>query len=128
MHRSASLRAASHPGKVDRAMVDFTRRTILQLVAGATPFAALPVFAGQARIDKLIVDAQTQSGMSQRIDFISRALLGTGYEPYTLIGGPRRPEKFVVRDDVFDCVTFCETVLAGAMSVSYTHLTLPTIY
>ncbi len=32
----------------------------------------------------------------------------------TLIGGPRQPEKFVVRDDGFDCVTFCETVLAAA--------------
>jgi hypothetical protein len=32
-----------------------------------------------------------------------------------LIGGPRQPEQFVVRDDVFDCVTFCETVLAAAL-------------
>ena len=52
--------------------------------------------------------------IAQRIDFISRALRGTRYRGYTLIGGPRRPEKFVVRDDAFDCVTFCETVLAAA--------------
>ena len=48
------------------------------------------------------------------IDFIAAALRGTRYRGYTLIGGPRRPEKFVVRDDAFDCVTFCETVLAAA--------------
>jgi hypothetical protein len=94
------------------------RRGVLRWLAGAAALAAGAgqSRAGQARIDKLIVDAQTQTGMSQRIDFISRALLGTGYEAYTLIGGPRRPEKFVVRDDAFDCVTFCETVLAGAVS------------
>jgi len=52
--------------------------------------------------------------MSQRIDFISAALRGTRYQSYTLIGGPRRPEQFVLRDDAFDCVTYCETVLAAA--------------
>jgi hypothetical protein len=94
------------------------RRGALQLLAGAGAFiaGARESHAGQARIDKLIVAAQAQNRLSQRIDVISRALLGTSYEAYTLIGGPRRPEKFVVRDDAFDCVTFCETVLAGAMS------------
>ena len=54
--------------------------------------------------------------ISQRIDFISGALRGTRYQGYTLIGGPQRPEQFVVRDDAFDCVTFCETVLAAAIA------------
>ena len=49
-------------------------------------------------------------------NFIASALRGTTYREYTLIGGPRRAEKFVVRDDAFDCVTFCETVLAAAVA------------
>ena len=54
--------------------------------------------------------------VSQRIDFISRALLGIRYEANTLIGGPKYAERFVVRDDAFDCVTFCEVVLAAAIA------------
>ena len=53
------------------------------------------------------------------MDFISRALLGVRYQANTLIGGPRRPERFVVRDDAFDCVTFCEFVLAAAIARDY---------
>ena len=94
------------------------RRRALQLLAGAGALAVgeKPGLADQARIGRLIVEAQAHGDISQRIDFISRALLGTTYRGYTLIGGPRAPEKFVVRDDAFDCVTFCETVLAAAMS------------
>jgi hypothetical protein len=42
--------------------------------------------------------------------------LGIRYQADTLIGGIDRPEKFVVRDDAFDCVTFCEVVLAAAIA------------
>jgi len=38
------------------------------------------------------------------------------YQANTLIGGPRRKEVFVVRADAFDCVTFCEVVLAAALA------------
>lgn len=94
----------------------FNRRHILHVLAGgAALFAAGPVRAGETRIARLIGQAQKLPAMSQRIDFISRALMGTRYRGYTLIGGPRRAEQFVMRDDVFDCVTFCETVLAAAM-------------
>lgn len=72
--------------------------------------------AGEARIGRLIGEAKTLPTIAQRIDFISAALRGTRYRGYTLIGGPRKPEQFVVRDDAFDCVTYCETVLAGAMA------------
>jgi hypothetical protein len=48
--------------------------------------------------------------------FISRGLLGVRYQANTLIGGPRRKEVFVVRADAFDCVTFCEVVLAAALA------------
>ena len=62
---------------------------------------------------------EAQASVSERMDFISRALLGVRYRANTLIGGPQRPEQFVVRDDAFDCVTFCEFVLAAAMARDY---------
>ncbi len=94
------------------------RRSVLCLL-GAAAFAGAPI-AGAAgseiRIGQLIEEARGKGAISQRIDFISGALRGTPYLGYTLIGGPTRPEKFVVRDDAFDCVTFCETVLAAAIA------------
>lgn len=70
--------------------------------------------AGEMRIGSLIDAAGALPTVAQRIDFISRALIGTPYRGFTLVGGPRQPEQFVIRDDGFDCVTFCETVLAAA--------------
>lgn len=93
-----------------------SRRAVLRMIAG------LPLLAGGARafareaslIGRLIEQAQTLPKISQRMDFISRSLLGIRYQANTLIGGPNRKEVFVVRDDAFDCVTFCEVVLAAA--------------
>ena len=95
-----------------------SRREVLRLFGGAAVMAAgvRPALARESRIEKLIYKAQKYPLVSQRIDFISAALRGARYRSYTLIGGPRRPEKFVVRDDGFDCVTFCETVLAAAIA------------
>lgn len=95
-----------------------TRRGLLRLIAGgaALSFGARFAWAGEERVDKLIASARAYPKISQRIDFISAALRGTRYRAYTLIGSPRRPEKFVVRDDVFDCVTYLETVLAAAIA------------
>ncbi|MGH6664849.1 MAG: N-acetylmuramoyl-L-alanine amidase-like domain-containing protein [Pseudolabrys sp.] len=91
------------------------RRDVLRLLAGGVAMgAAGPSEASEARIAHLIAEAQRFPAISQRIDFISAALRGTRYRGYTLIGGPRKPEQFVLRDDGFDCVTFCETVLAAA--------------
>jgi hypothetical protein len=96
--------------------LSFARRGVLRLLAGGLCFAAAPhrAFAGEARVDRLIGKARKQGDLSHRIAFISRALLGTPYRGDTLIGGPRKPEQFVVRDDGFDCLTYCETVLAAA--------------
>ncbi|MEJ2375572.1 MAG: DUF1460 domain-containing protein [Pseudolabrys sp.] len=93
-----------------------TRRDLLRLMAGGAVLAAgaRPARAGEKRIDKLIIEARKYQTVSKRIDFISAALRGTRYGAHTLIGGPHRPEKFVVRDDAFDCVTFLEAVLAAA--------------
>jgi hypothetical protein len=93
-----------------------SRRDVLRLLGGGVVMAGgvQPALARESHIEKLIDAARAYPTVSQRIDFISAALRGTRYLGYTLIGGPRKPEKFVVRDDGFDCVTFCETVLAAA--------------
>jgi hypothetical protein len=92
-----------------------SRRDLLRL-GGAAILAACvaPARAGETRIARLIGQAQAYPHVSQRMDFIAAALRGTRYLGDTLIGGLRRPEQFVTRDDGFDCVTYCETVLAGA--------------
>jgi N-acetylmuramoyl-L-alanine amidase-like len=94
------------------------RRDFLRLLAGGAALAAgsLQGEAAEARIARLIAQTRDFQPISRRIDFISAALRGARYRSYTLIGGPREPEKFVVRDDAFDCVTYCETVLAAARS------------
>lgn len=94
-----------------------TRRTVLRLLAGAPFLGSNPAFAGKTiRIGGLIEAARALPRISQRIDFISHALLGVRYQAHTLIGGPNDRERFVVRDDAFDCVTFCEVVLAAAIA------------
>jgi hypothetical protein len=75
---------------------------------------ARPGFAEESRLDRLISQAQSFAFVGERMGFISRALVGSPYIGHTLIGGPAEPERFVLREDGFDCVTFCETVLAAA--------------
>ena len=92
---------------------------MLGLLAGAPVLAAGRAFgltAPAPKIGRLIGDAQAHAKISQRIETISRALLGARYQAHTLIGGPNRKEVFVVRDDAFDCVTYCEVVLAAAIA------------
>ena len=96
-----------------------TRRDLLRLLAGVPLLAAgsgRAVAARTALIGRLIHEARALPHVSQRIYFISRSLLGVRYQAHTLIGGPKHPERFVVRDDAFDCVTFCEVVLAAAIA------------
>jgi hypothetical protein len=95
-----------------------SRRDVLCLFGSGIIMAAgwQPTAAGESHIEKLIYAARANPTVSQRIDFISAALRGTRYLAYTLVGSPRKPEKLVVRDDGFDCVTYCETVLAAANS------------
>jgi hypothetical protein len=91
------------------------RRLILQLFAGAAALAISgSAQAERVRIAQLIDKAAVLPTVGARIDVISRALLGAPYRGYTLIGGPRKAEQFVNRDDAFDCVTFVEAVLAAA--------------
>jgi len=93
------------------------RRTVLQIIAGL-PLAAGagPAFAEEPLIGRLIAQSRALPRVSQRINFISGALVGVRYQANTLIGGPGNTEVFVVRDDAFDCVTYCEVVLAAAFA------------
>jgi len=96
-----------------------TRRQFLRLLAGPPLLTAGVSDAWAAKailIERLIGEARALPNVWERIDFISRKLLGIRYQADTLIGGPNHPEKFVVRDDAFDCVTFCEVVLAAAIA------------
>jgi hypothetical protein len=103
-----------------------TRRDLLRLLPGVplTVLPGAPVLAGHsaagarktALISRLIDDARSLPRVAERIDFISARYIGVRYQANTLIGGPRHPEVFVVRDDAFDCVTFCEVVLAAALA------------
>ena len=94
-----------------------TRRIVLQLMAGLPFAAAAPAFARERpSIGRLIAQASALPTAAERMAFISRGLLGVRYRANTLIGGPQRKEVFVVRDDAFDCVTFCEVVLAAALA------------
>ena len=94
-----------------------TRRSVLQALAGLSLLAGSRARAREASlIGRLITEARTLPRVSQRIAAISGALLGVPYQANTLIGGPDNQEVFVVRDDAFDCVTFCEVVLAAAQA------------
>jgi N-acetylmuramoyl-L-alanine amidase-like len=120
-----ALRTCVNLPAMDRAS---TRRNFLRLMAGIPLLAADAgaAFAAKTATNKtatktaviecLIQDARALPNVSQRIDFISGKLLGVPYRANTLIGSPTRPEEFVVRDDAFDCVTFCEVVLAAAIA------------
>jgi hypothetical protein len=101
-------------------MEHITRRDFAASLA-ALPFLAVASDASaSSRVDGLIRQARVQcpapDQVAGRVDVISRALLGVRYRANTLIGGPDQAERFVVRDDAFDCVTFCEFVLAAAIA------------
>jgi len=96
-----------------------TRRKILRLIVCSPLLAggSRTAFAAKAAaVERLIEQARALPTVSQRIDFISGKLIGVRYQAETLIGSPKQPERFVVRDDAFDCVTFCEVVLAAAIA------------
>jgi hypothetical protein len=97
------------------------RRGLLRLLAAGAVFAAGGGVARAAaarapKLPGLIETSHALPDIAARIAAISHGLLGARYRGHTLIGGPKRPEVFVTREDGFDCVTFCETVLAAALS------------
>lgn len=71
------------------------------------------------QLDRLISDARDISDIGERIDFLSRQLLGIDYAESTLIGDNDTPEVFVVNLEGVDCLTFIEYVEAMRLSGSY---------
>jgi hypothetical protein len=98
--------------------VNLNRRHTLRLLAGAPllTMGARVSSAKTATIERLIQETRDLPRLSERIDVVSSRLLGVRYQDNTLIGGPKLAEQFVIRDDAFDCVTYCEVVLAAANS------------
>jgi Protein of unknown function (DUF1460) len=94
------------------------RRALLRFGAAAAACAALPGLAEEKQLPRLIKQAHAFETIGARIAFISHAFLGRPYVANSLIGSATQPERFVVREDAFDCVTYCETVLAAARSQS----------
>jgi len=66
-----------------------------------------PVF-----LNCLINKATQINELNQRLKAVSYSLLSRPYKTNPLIGSKNIPEQFIASLDYFDCVTFCETVLA----------------
>ena len=95
-------------------MSSFSRRALFGLAASGAAYLVRPGFALEHRLPRLIEEARAYAGISERIAHISHALLGMPYITNPLGGGPDETERLSLREDGFDCVTFCETVLAAA--------------
>jgi hypothetical protein len=98
-----------------RSDLKLSRRSILGLLG----IAAVTLVGGRASggdqvVARLIEETRDVAPLSRRIAAISAALRDRRYRAETLIGGPRKAEVFVTRDDAFDCVTYTEAVLAAA--------------
>jgi hypothetical protein len=91
-----------------------SRRRLLRLAATATACLVKPSFAVESKLPRLIEEARALPDISQRIAAISHGFLGAPYIVDPLGGGAQEKEHLVLREDGFDCVTFCETVLAAA--------------
>jgi Holliday junction resolvase-like predicted endonuclease len=95
-----------------------SRRMLLRLAATGAACLVRPGFAVESKLPRLIEEARPLPDISQRIAYISRAFLGAPYVVDPLGGGANEKEHLVLREDGFDCVTFCETVLAAARARS----------
>jgi hypothetical protein len=94
----------------------FSRRALLGFAAAGAAYLVRPGLAHERLLPRLIEEARAYPSMSERIAYISHALLGAPYITDPLGGGPDEKERLTLREDGFDCVTFCETVLAAARS------------
>lgn len=65
---------------------------------------------------RILDQIKAEANLRQRIEQISKQLIGRPYRVNPLGGGPEEKESFVWSIDGFDCVTYIETVLALAVS------------
>jgi hypothetical protein len=71
---------------------------------------------GVRRAQPLLSQAKALRSVADRVDFHSRSLLGSPYAAAPLGGSPDALELLSASLDVFDCVTYLETVLALSLS------------
>lgn len=71
------------------------------------------------RIDTLLQESSALSGISSRIDFLSKQFLGAPYKESTLIGDADRAEIFVINLKGLDCFTFLDYIEALRVSSSF---------
>lgn len=76
------------------------------------------VEAEPAEVARLLALARQAPDLPGRLERISGALMGRPYVVGSLVGGPDEPEVLVTRLDAFDCVTFCDSVIALATAAS----------
>ncbi len=74
--------------------------------------------ADPREVSRLLALAAEQPDHSARLGAISQALMGRPYVVGSLVGGPSEPERLVTRLDAFDCVTYCDSVIALAAAAS----------
>jgi hypothetical protein len=91
---------------------------LLRLAATGAACLVRPGFALESKLPRLIEEARALPDISERIAAISHAFLGAPYIIDPLGGGAHEKERLVLREDGFDCVTYCETVLAAARANS----------
>ena len=70
------------------------------------------------RVEQLISKTKDLDSIGERIEALSRCLIGNPYTPNPLLGSADTPEVFTASLDGFDCVTFIETTIALARARS----------
>jgi hypothetical protein len=85
--------------------------------------AIQPRGLSRRRIEQLLSATRFDDSINNRIDILSRRLLGRSYEPNPLIGSADRAEVFTTSLDGFDCVTYIETVMALARASNVNDFT-----
>jgi hypothetical protein len=70
--------------------------------------------ADPSEVERLLAIAASAPDLPGRLELLSAALMDRPYVVGSLVGGPSEPERLVTRLDAFDCVTFCDSVIALA--------------
>jgi hypothetical protein len=70
-------------------------------------------------LEYIMREAARIEDVGERVAFVSAQFLGIGYIDFTLIGGPEKPEEFVINLEGVDCFTFVDYVEAMRLSLSF---------
>src|SRR5262249_11564282 len=73
------------------------------------------------RVEQLLFEARSTRSIENRIDIISRRLVGSPYKSNPLVGSADTDEVFSASFGGFDCVTYIETIIALARASTLDH-------